>query len=441
VSDALQSKRVVAGGSAWCKKAAELVDAPKVKKFEAANFARQLENIFDGNPPLGMQPGKWDELKERFKKLRQDSAISLNPKQGQANVVKGDFDAYLEGAKPELEKLVKKLEDDAKEYNKLKLRIDALGLSRTGLSRLMLAPDRPGAVDALEDLQTRMAEADSRGTHTVNPSWWPLPDAVALNADLTRAIQQLDLKSAERCVSVFEKLVAEAVAETREVAKLEGDLVGQPGAPAAGDLAGWRNLNAIEAEFQRVGEACEDAIAQAEAIAGNPRSLQQRSKEQQLGALRPGLQNALDSWKDRPIATKIAEGLNGGREQDAGSLAFLRAKCSALLAPTGISREEQERIKQEREWQRVEADIIRKYDDYALDFFDLSKRGADLPRALRTDYVASRFAPMGKTYSIGGRNYTVGPSDTAGVALKTPIPAPYPVNAAGQEVRSFIYHR
>jgi len=147
-------------------------------------------------------------------------------------------------------------------------------------------------------------------------------------------------------------------------------------------------------------------------------------------------------WSEKLTATADTEGSYQWFEEkkteiDAlGTKTFPPPKVPPVPVPPTVA---------QLEWQAVAANVIAQYSAFkagaggaALNAWH-ALRGPYMPGPLYTTNVAGYFV-LNNSYKIGGKTYTVSPSETTGLSLKTQIPNSL-LRPTAPNAISFIYHK
>jgi hypothetical protein len=293
---------------------------------------------------------------------------------------------------------------------------------------------KPAAVNKLKSNKTPaavcaeatrlIAEANAAGAQfDAIKDYGDVTVATDQRAAFDNAISDLDLIGAEDWLDKMKVSLKDAQDEKAEVGKLQALHTG-PGAPTT--VKDWRKLADHERRFVVVDAAMPKAISDAE-------SSPLASKTAQVGSLKAPILSAITDWPAKPVPEKLST-----HNTTVGSIVWLEERLDRLLEPTGDPAAAAA-AREAREWAAMLQDIAVQWQAFVNSGFAASMRGPFAPKRVKTESVRAKCLTT-STFSAAGRTFTKASSDTSGVSYHTPLPPPYALNKAGQEIRSFIYH-
>ncbi len=176
-----------------------------------------------------------------------------------------------------------------------------------------------------------------------------------------------------------------------------------------------------------------DAQAIADTLTGVP-----NPKSQQMDDLLPRLDAAIKNWPTLDLKDMLS-----GRANDPGTVAWMESLVDRLRGPVGMSAEDARKEREKKEWKKFEDEVKAFWTEFKNASYAPAKRGPFGTPSVLTIICTRRRSAARDSLSIDGRTYRKAGSDTTGVSLHADYPKPqggYPLNMAGQEIRSFIYH-
>lgn len=241
-------------------------------------------------------------------------------------------------------------------------------------------------------------------------------------AAFDESIGELDLILAEDWLGKMKTTLQEAADEKAQVEKLQKLHSSASDAPTT--IKDWRTLADCESRFAVVKSEIPRAIGEAEEST-------LKSKTDQVESLKGPVLKAIADWPAKSITEKC-------NAHAVGSVTWLEERLDRLLAPT-VDEAKVAAAREAREWDAFVQDVAKQWRAFVDSGYAAAFRGPFAPRRLQTASVKAKCKGT-NTFSTSGRTFTKASSDTSGVSYHTPLDPPFATNAAGQEIRSFIYH-
>jgi len=148
--------------------------------------------------------------------------------------------------------------------------------------------------------------------------------------------------------------------------------------------------------------------------------------------MKQSIDQAMADWPNKKVTDKLS---TAGTQ---GSIIWLEERLDRLLADTADP-EALQKEREAREWNAFLQDVTDQWNTFVNQNYAPAFRGPSAPKRLKTASVMAKCTKTNQ-FDAAKRTFKKASSDTSGVSYHTPPQEPYAKNAAGQEIRSFIYH-
>lgn len=424
---------------AWCTTAATLIGDAGSSKEAYEKLGGDLDALLKSPAPKEVPADVWATQTAAIEQARKDRMIPADFVLTADPASKG----FTADTATRMGQLVKIVEDKRRLLDGLKDRIKKLGVNAIGMDKLKAAVDPAAELAKFEALIKEGQDAtkettkffDDNALTAAAKTAKPTTAFATASKAVAGAIRQMEFTTARNAMDQYLSLLADYKVDARKMSKLRGDNRDR-GRLLTDDQ--WQELASVMGEFEKAKKTCEDAVKQARSdYAGNRPKLSAIDKQELE------LKAAVTYWTKTLFESDALDQIYHAGQPDTtnASIAWFGKLEADILAAPPPTQEDRERQAGEAEWLLVVTDIATQHQAYVDSGYNVALRGPFIPGNLKTAYVTANKSKAGSVYSIGGRRFEVGSSDTAGISLKTPIPkAQQTLNAAGKVVASFIYH-